>query len=238
MQKNILSMKTMFLSVLVILFVSNPAGAQPEYDILKCLTGSWMNNAGSVVLQINNGYINGCEVLEVKNIAGGWGIGAETFTIREMNATRDIVMSWNELNKQCASLSIDEREMLHLHQDYFWENVDGVHLGTSLSDVEHLWGRDYYMNDENIKNKLEEHIITNFVYYPAKKIVLNFNYGVVDRIYILNGSTCYFAKTRINAINISSSMYGKRIIVKDEKMGEYIWYSDSGKYVELNNFAY
>lgn len=240
MQKNILSMKTMFLSILVlmILFVSNPAGAQSEYDILKRLTGSWRNNAGSVVLQIENGYINGCEVLEVKNIAGGGGIGAATFTIREMNAIRDIVLSWNELNKQCASLLIDEREVLHLHQDYFWENVDSVHLGASLSDVEHLWGRDYFVNDENVKNKLEKHVLTNFVYYPAKKVVLNFNYGVVDRIYILRGSTCYFAKTRINAINISSSMYGKRIIVKDDKMGEYIWYSDNGKYVELNNFAY
>lgn len=120
----------------------------------------------------------------------------------------------------------------------FFENVDGVHLGMSFSDVEHLWGRDYFQNDENVKNKLEKHAFTNFVYYPAKKVVLNFNYGVVDRIYILRGSTCYFAKTRINAINISSSMYGKRIIVKDEKVGEYILYSDSGKYVELNNFAY
>ena len=136
MQKNILSMKTMFLSILVllILFVSNPAGAQSEYDILKRLTGSWRNNAGSVVLQIENGYINGCEVLEVKNIAGGGGIGAATFTIREMNAIRDIVLSWNEFNKQGASLLIDEREVLHLRKDYFFENVDGVHLGMSFSE--------------------------------------------------------------------------------------------------------
>lgn len=225
---------------MLLLHVSSVAMAAKSIEYFtNRIVGNWLDNNGNVVLHIINGYINGCQVVDAFDFAGSGELGAGTFRIREENGVRDLRLAWCAPNKQSARLTIVNQQVLHKRSDYFYETVSGIHLGMNFEDVKVKWG-------EGKKGKIDEllskngllHLYGEKVYYPDRKVLLVLDSGAIERIIILQGSKESFIRSRIGADGISKKLQGRRIMVRDENLGEYVWYDNNGKYVELNNYAF
>lgn len=80
-----------------------------EYEmkdiIVPKLTGNWRDRAGNVVVSINNGYLNGCRILDCYNAAGGGGFGGVTLRIEESAGIRDLQIEFMIYNITLQFLS-------------------------------------------------------------------------------------------------------------------------------------
>ena len=68
-----------------------PESPQSVAKILKAIDGNWYDHNGNLVLQIQDGYINGCKILTVYDLAGASGNGGANFRILESTGERFIM---------------------------------------------------------------------------------------------------------------------------------------------------
>ena len=134
---------TMFptLSLLVSLFVLQPAhAAQMEQQyvtkVLNLMEGDWYDADGNRVLQIHDGFINGCQVLAGYDFAGSSSFGAGRFDILESTGRRKLYLEWDIRHADTDSIKLNDHQMLHrTAKPPFNESIAGIHLGMTAAEV-------------------------------------------------------------------------------------------------------
>lgn len=214
------------------------AGEHERKYIVPKLTGNWRDRAGNVVVSIDNGYLNGCRILDCYNAAGGGGFGGVTLRIEESAGIRDlriVFMICNIKSDYIELVNGDNHQRLYKYMDYYKESVAGVHLGSTRDEVEKLWGRGEkgrypYLNEDGFLHR-EKGIV---LYYYHDSID---NADLVERIVLLKSSPLSFCITGINAKNIPRDLAGKRVRPL-AGYAEYFWYGENRDYVQLNRCSF
>ena len=205
------------------------AGDSEMSHFLPKLSGVWKDMAGNTVLDISNGYLNGCRIVDCFDPAGGGGFGGVTVRIEESSGLRDLRLSFMISNKKTDYIELVDNNSMRLHKymDFYKESLDGIHLGSTEEEVLRLWGKG---RKGNYKYAYGEG-----VYYPGREVVLYFRNGFVENIVLLKKSRLSFVVTGINARNIGRDVAGRRV-EPIENYAEYFWYDSSREYVALNNY--
>ena len=181
------------------------AGESEMSHFLPKLSGVWKDMAGNTVLDISNGYLNGCRIVDCFAPAGGGGFGSVTVRIEESSGIRDLRLAFMISNKKTDYIELVDNNSMRLHKYmYFYkESLDGIHLGSPEDEVFRLWGKGRKGN--------YEYAYGEGVYYPGREVVLYFRNGFVDNIVLLKKSRLSFAVTGINARNIGRDVAGRRV---------------------------
>lgn len=205
------------------------AGESEMRQFFPKLSGTWKDMAGNTVLDISNGYLNGCRIVDCFDPAGGGGFGGVTVRIEESSGLRDLRLAFMISNKKTDYIELVDNNSMRLHKymDFYKESLDGIHLGSTEEEVLRLWGKG---RKGNYKYAYGEG-----VYYPGREVVLYFRNGFADNIVLLKNSRLSFAVTGINARNIGRDVAGRRV-EPIENYAEYFWYASSREYVSLNNY--
>lgn len=205
------------------------AGESEMSRFLPKLSGVWKDMAGNTVLDISNGYLNGCRIVDCFDLAGGGGFGGVTVRIEESSGLRDLRLAFMISNEKTDYIELVDNNSMRLHKymDFYKESLDGIHLGSTEDEVLRLWGK-------GRKGKYE-YAYGEGVYYPGREAVLYFRNGFVDNIVLLKKSKLYFTVTGITARNIGRDVAGRRV-EPIENYAEYFWYDSSREYVSLNNY--
>lgn len=91
---------------------------------------------GSRVLQMGDGYINGCRVLVAYDFAGVGSNGAGRFDILESTGSRSLYLTWDIRHADTDSIKLNDHQMLHrTAKPPFNESIAGIHLGMTLAEV-------------------------------------------------------------------------------------------------------
>ena len=119
------------------------AGESEMRQFLPKLSGTWKDMAGNTVIDISNGYLNGCRIVDCFDPAGGSGFGGVTVRIEESSGLRDLRLAFMISNKKTDYIElVDNKSMrLHKYMDFYKESLDGIHLGSTEEEVLRLWGK-------------------------------------------------------------------------------------------------
>lgn len=194
---------TMFptLSLLVSLFVLQPAhAAQMEQQyvtkVLNLMEGDWYDADGNRVLQIHDGFINGCQVLAGYDFAGSSSFGAGRFDILESTGRRKLYLEWDIRHADTDSIKLNDHQMLHrTAKPPFNESIAGIHLGMTAAEVTATLG-----TPPQALN-LSPYVNTYGWYYPDLRIAVTFDADTVDRILLLQGSRAVLERSGLNCGN-------------------------------------
>lgn len=210
------------------------AGEHEMKYIVPKLAGNWRNRAGNVVVSIDNGYLNGCRILDCYAPAGGGGFGSVMLRIEESAGIRDlqiVFMIFNYKSDYIELVNGGNNQRLYKYMDYYKESIAGVHLGSTRDEVEKLWGRgekgNYPYLDEDGFLHREKGVILYYYHDSAD------NVDIVERIILLKSSPLSFYITGINAKNIPRDLAGKWVRPV-AGYAEYFWYGENREYVQLN----
>jgi hypothetical protein len=167
-------------------------------EALTLMEGNWYDHAGNLVLQIHDGYINGCQVLAGYDFAGGTSHAQGQFRILESTGTRTLFLAWDISPNAPERDSIKLNDSLMLHRVAivsYYESIAGVHLGMTPSEVQATLGRPTRTGNLRPISHLPGW------YYADQEMIITFDADSVDRILLLKGSTNTLATSGLNCDN-------------------------------------
>ena len=191
----------LYFSLLVGLFAPQPAHAarmEQQYvtKVLNLMEGDWYDADGNRVLQIGDGYINGCHVLAAYDFAGGSSHGAGRFDIIESTGRRSLYLTWDIRHADTDSIKLNDHQMLHrTAKPPFNESIAGIYLGMTSAEVTAVLGAPPQTGD------LRPYVGTYGWYYPNLRIAVTFDADTVDRILLLKGSRAVLERSGLNCEN-------------------------------------
>ena len=187
--------------LLVGLFALQPAHAarmEQQYvtKVLNLMEGDWYDADGNRVLQIHDGFINGCQVLAGYDFAGSSSFGAGRFDILESTGRRKLYLEWDIRHADTDSIKLNDHQMLHrTAKPPFNESIAGIHLGMTAAEVTATLG-----TPPQVLN-LSPYVNTHGWYYPDLRIAVTFDADTVDRILLLKGSRAVLERSGLNCEN-------------------------------------
>ena len=226
-----------------------PESPQSVAKILKAIDGNWYDHSGNLVLQIQDGYINGCKILTVYDLAGASGNGGANFRILESTGERLMHFSWYVRHDNMDRLKVNDSQMLHrVAQIPFSESVAGIHLGMTPDEVKAVLGTPSQTGD------LQPYWRMPGWYYADKKIVVTFDGDCVDRIILLRGSNTVLNNSGLNCSNTPSEFVQAYHMNRIPKVdfnsenesdgcynignGEYLAFGNRMSYIMLTYYSY
>ena len=164
--------------------------------VLNLMDGDWYDAAGNRVLQIHDGYINGCQVLAAYDFAGGSSNGAGRFDILESTGSRILYLTWDIHHSDKDSIKLNDSQMLHRTARLsFNESIAGIHLGMTSDEVTTTLGAPTQMRN------LTPYVNTYGWYYEPLRIAVTFDADTVDRIILMKGSPVTLQRSWLNCTN-------------------------------------
>lgn len=200
---------------------------EPQYvtKIENALNGDWYDHDGNLVLQIHDGYINGCQILAVYDLAGATGHGDAQFRILESTGERMLQLSWWSRHTDRDSLKLNDSQMLHrVAKLSYHESVAGIHLGMDSAEVKSVLGEPSATGD------MKPYLGWTMYgwYYADQKLIVTFDADCVDRIILLKGSSQVLKTTGLNCSNTPAEFAAAYHMKRVPKVDFADEYSDDG----------
>lgn len=131
------------LAVSSLLFTGVHAYDYSEYEqkLVNRMSGEWKNLDGQVVFNIQNGYINGAQVLDVAALAGHRSFGVANFIIHEAAGTRPLRMSFASTGPNIGRIVYNGQALFKQVPVPYSESVSGIHIGSTKDEVLRTFGR-------------------------------------------------------------------------------------------------
>lgn len=131
------------LAVGSLLFTAVNAYDYNEYDqkLVNRMSGEWKTLDGQVVFNIQNGYINGAQVLDVAALAGNRSFGVGNFIIHEAVGNRPLRMSFASLDNSAGRIVYNGQALFRKVPVPYSESVSGIHIGSTKDEVLQTFGR-------------------------------------------------------------------------------------------------
>lgn len=105
----------------------------------KKIAGDWYDASGNKVLSISNGYINGCQIVDGIDFAGG-NPGVGVFIIQEAEGRKAIHLDWFGSGEHKTLIMNKKDQLTSSRYREHYESVNGVYLGMSRQQVIDLLG--------------------------------------------------------------------------------------------------
>ena len=199
--QRLLGTMILIISLLIGLSVPQPAhAAQMEQQyvtkVLNLMEGDWYDADGNRVLQIHDGFINGCQVLAGYDFAGSSSFGAGRFDILESTGRRKLYLEWDIRHADTDSIKLNDHQMLHrTAKPPFNESIAGIHLGMTSAEVTAVLGAPTQTGN------LNPYVNTYGWYYASLRIAVTFDADTVDCILLLWGSCAMFEHSGLSCGN-------------------------------------
>ena len=131
------------LAVSSLLFTAVNAYDYNEYDqrLVNRMSGEWKTLDGQVVFNIQNGYINGAQVLDVAALAGNRSFGIANFIIHEAAGNRPLRMSFASTGPNIGRIVYNGQALFKQVPVPYSESVSGIHIGSTKDEVLQTFGR-------------------------------------------------------------------------------------------------
>ncbi|WP_127010146.1 hypothetical protein [Veillonella sp. CHU110] len=221
------------LAVSSLLFTVVNAYDYNEYDqkLVNRMSGEWKNLDGQVVFNIQNGYINGAQVLDVTGLAGSQSFGVGNFIIHEAAGNRPLHMSFASTGKNIGRIVYNGQALFKQIPVPYSESVSGIHVGSTKDEVLRTFGRPTKRMGDTYGESLE---------YAHYKMRIRLDGGTVTSVTMLKGSPLQFDTSGLSYADGKEKFMGVYdmrnnigFVIKQLPTGEDILYSVDGGYVEI-----
>lgn len=105
----------------------------------KKIASDWYDASGNKVLSISNGYINGCQIVDGTDFAGG-DPGVGVFIIQEAEGRKAIHLDWFGSGEHKTLIMNKKDQLSSSRYREHYESINGVYLGMSRQQVIDLLG--------------------------------------------------------------------------------------------------
>lgn len=235
-------------------YADYPLSQRQTQQILGYIDGDWYDAQGHLILKIHDGYINGCQVLTIKNLVGKGGRAGGTVEIQEDTGVRRIMLGWNVMtipgrsNDKDYIIMNDEKTLHRTSSVSYYESIAGLHLRMAMEDVYDLSGKaDRILTPQN-PIWIGGHEFDRGWYYEKKGLIVSFLRNTVSDLTIVSGSSFKFDKSGLGIENYPSeyaraydysgqTSYGNagyRVPVHD---GEFMYFGGNREFVSLSIFS-
>ena len=175
------------LAVSSLLFTAVNAYDYNEYDqrLVNRMSGEWKNLDGQVVFNIQNGYINGAQVLDVTKLAGYSKFGSGELIIHEAAGNRAVPVGFAILGNSMDRIVYNGQALFKQIPGPHSESVKGIHIGSTKEEVLQTFGNPTKMSTyENHYNDIWQ--------YSNYKMWIRLGGGTVTSVTIFKGSPLQF----------------------------------------------
>ena len=169
------------------------SGVLDDSRFMQRFEGQWFNSKGTPVLTFHGKTINGCEITDIANLAGGYSVAAGDFLIVENNGYRKLRIAF-DFTSSNPFLVFNGETLRKTTEIKHYESVGGVYLGMSKQQVLSLYGKpDSILNDIDTDKYLRFTRADSWFYKTGWAVTF---YGdTVDRIAIFRGGSKRFDRT-------------------------------------------
>lgn len=223
------------LAVSSLLFTGVHAYDYSEYEqnLVNRMSGEWKNLDGQVVFNIQNGYINGAQVLDVTKLAGNSKFGSGDLIIHEAAGIRPLRMSFASTGPTIGRIVYNGQALFKQVPVPYSESVSGIHIGSTKGEVLQTFGNPTKMSGNgNGYNDIWE--------YSDYKMGIRLGGGTVTGVTLFNGSPLRFDRSGLSygdGRNAFIAMYGIPIrngkLNKTLSTGEIASYDQSRGFMEI-----
>ena len=218
-----------------LLFTAVNAYDYNEYDqkLVNRMSGKWKNLDGQVVFNIQNGYINGAQVLDVTKLAGYSKFGSGELIIHEAAGNRALPVGFAILGNSMDRIVYNGQALFKQIPVPYSESVKGIHIGSTKEEVLQTFGNPTKMSGNgNGYNDIWQ--------YSDYKMWIRLGGGTVTGVTLFNGSPLRFDRSGLSygdGRNAFIAMYGIPIrngkLNKTLSTGEIASYDQSRGFMEI-----
>ena len=221
------------LAVSSLLFTAVHAYDYSEYEqnLVNRMSGEWKTLDGQVVFNIQNGYINGAQVLDVTKLAGYSKFGSGELIIHEAAGNRALPVGFAILGNSMDRIVYNGQALFKQIPVSYSESVSGIHVGSTKDEVLQTFGRPI----KKWGGDFDEHWE-----YANYKMRVRLGGGTVTGVTIFNGSPLRFDTSGLSygdGRNAFIAMYGIPIrngkLNKTLSTGEIASYDQSRGFMEI-----
>lgn len=175
------------LAVSYLLFTAVNAYDYNEYDqkLVNRMSGEWKNLDGQVVFNIQNGYINGAQVLDVTKLAGYSKFGSGELIIHEAAGNRALPVGFAILGNSMDRIVYNGQALFKQIPVPYSESVKGIHIGSTKEEVLQTFGNPTKMSGNG-------NGIDDIWQYSNYKIWIRLGGGTVTSVTMFKGSPLQF----------------------------------------------
>ena len=173
---------------------------------LQILQGDWYDKNGNKLVTFNDRKINGCEIVDIYDMAGGGGKAAATFRLKEDGQEWDVRISWDISKSPRDFIAVDGGQTMFRSQnaesvETAMETVEGVYLGMPPEQVEQKLGKPSRILSKEHPLEVGGNTFVSGWLYADKGLLVSFRNGSADGIALLRGSPLRFGKSGLNCSN-------------------------------------
>ena len=175
------------LAVSSLLFTAVHAYDYSEYEqnLVNRMSGEWKNLDGQVVLNIQNGYINGAQVLDITKLAGYSKFGSGNFIIHEAAGNRAVHVEFTIFGNSTDRIVYNDQALFKQIPVPYSESVSGIHVGSTKDEVLQTFGNPTKMSGNG-------NGIDDIWQYSNYKIWIRLGGGTVTSVTMFKGSPLQF----------------------------------------------
>lgn len=228
-------------SFMILPFSLTNASSRYMTKILPNLQGKWYDLQGNPVLDFEKETLNGCQIVDMLNPAGGGGNFNIVVRIVEDAGYRDLKLICTGIspdhNAYHQYIRLDHQLLRRFPEARYHETIGGLGLGMTKQDV---LGR--YGNPDVVKNG--ERGKREFWKYEAIGLGIEWENGIAVNLQIYKDGDRHFDSNGFNALNSPkeyADYYGWDRVPKAGSYGsyyigygEYLWFRYYPDMVELN----
>lgn len=172
------------LAVSSLLFTSvNAYYSEIEQKYVDRMSGEWKNLDGQVVLNIQNGYINGAQVLDITKLAGYSKFGSGNFIIHEAAGNRAVPVEFAIFGNSTDRIVYNGQALFKQIPVPYSESVSGIHVGSTKDEVLQTFGNPTKRMGYTYGESLE---------YAHYKMRIRLDGGTVTSVTLFKGSPLQF----------------------------------------------
>lgn len=154
-----------------------------EQKYVDRMSGEWKNLDGQVVLNIQNGYINGAQVLDVTKLAGYSKFGSGELIIHEAAGNRAVPVEFAIFGNSTDRIVYNGQALFKQIPVPYSESVSGIHVGSTKDEVLQTFGNPTKRMGDTYGESLE---------YAHYKMRLRLDGGSVTSVTLFKGSPLQF----------------------------------------------
>lgn len=154
-----------------------------EQKYVDRMSGEWKNLDGQVVLNIQNGYINGAQVLDITKLAGYSKFGSGNFIIHEAAGNRAVHVEFAIFGNSTDRIVYNDQALFKQIPVPYSESVSGIHVGSTKDEVLQTFGNPTKRMGDTYGESLE---------YAHYKMRIRLDGGSVTSVTLFKGSPLQF----------------------------------------------
>ena len=154
-----------------------------EQKYVDRMSGEWKNLDGQVVLNIQNGYINGAQVLDVTKLVGYSKFGSGELIIHEAAGNRAVPVEFAIFGNSTDRIVYNGQALFKQIPVPYSESVSGIHVGSTKDEVLQTFGNPTKRMGDTYGESLE---------YAHYKMRIKLDGGTVTSVTIFKGSPLQF----------------------------------------------